>query len=114
MLTKRVFTQYWRDPSYLYGKLFVAVIVGIFNGFTFYMLGNSIRDMQNRMFTSFLIIVIPPTIVNSVVPKFFSNMALWQARELPSRIYGYESYLTALLRTLLTSTPDGLPSQQRR
>ena len=31
-LLKRTFKQYWRDPSYLYGKLFVAVIVGIFNG----------------------------------------------------------------------------------
>ena len=27
-LTTRMFTQYWRDPSYLYGKLFVSVIVG--------------------------------------------------------------------------------------
>lgn len=25
LLTKRVFTQYWRDPSYLYGKLFISV-----------------------------------------------------------------------------------------
>jgi ATP-binding cassette, subfamily G (WHITE), member 2, SNQ2 len=32
MLTKRVFIQHWRDPSYLYGKLFVSVIIGIFNG----------------------------------------------------------------------------------
>lgn len=54
-LTKRVFRQYWRDPSYLYGKLFVSVIVGIFNGFTFWQLGNSTQDMQNRMFTAFLI-----------------------------------------------------------
>ena len=45
-LTKRLFIQYWRDPSYLYGKLFVSVIVGIFNGFTFWQLGNSIQDMQ--------------------------------------------------------------------
>jgi ATP-binding cassette subfamily G (WHITE) protein 2 (SNQ2) len=37
MLTKRVFTQYWRDPSYLYGKLFVAVIVGIFNVSTLFL-----------------------------------------------------------------------------
>ena len=28
MLTKRTFIQYWRDPSYLYGKLFVAVVIG--------------------------------------------------------------------------------------
>jgi ATP-binding cassette subfamily G (WHITE) protein 2 (SNQ2) len=94
MLTKRTFVQYWRDPSYLYGKLFVAVVVGIFNGFTFYQMGNSIVDLQNRMFTSFLIMLIPPTIVNAVVPKFYQNMALWQARELPSRIYGWVAFCT--------------------
>ncbi|KAF2108995.1 ABC drug exporter AtrF [Lophiotrema nucula] len=123
MLTKRVFVQYWRDPSYLYGKLFVAVIVGIFNGFTFYQLGNSIADMQNRMFTSFLIILIPPTIVNAVVPKFYQNMALWQARELPSRIYGWFAFTTAqvvaevpiaifssVLYWLLWYYPTGLPT----
>lgn len=75
-LTKRQFRQYWRDPSYLYGKIFVSVIVGIFNGFTFWQLGNSTQDMQNRMFTLFLVLVMPPTIVNGVVPKFYSNMAL--------------------------------------
>jgi ABC-type multidrug transport system ATPase subunit len=32
MLTRRIFTQYWRDPSYLYGKIFAAAIIGIFNG----------------------------------------------------------------------------------
>ncbi|PNS15082.1 Brefeldin A resistance protein [Sphaceloma murrayae] len=94
-LTTRLFRQHWRDPSYLYGKLFVSVIVGIFNGFTFYALGNTIQDMQNRMFTSFLIITIPPTIVNAVVPKFYSNMALWMAREHPSRIYGWVAFTTA-------------------
>lgn len=75
-LTKRTFRQYWRDPSYLYGKLFVSVITGIFNGFTFWQLGNSTQDMQNRLFTLFLILTFPPTIVNGVVPKFYSNMAL--------------------------------------
>ncbi|KAL5392982.1 hypothetical protein PMIN06_006396 [Paraphaeosphaeria minitans] len=123
MVTKRVFTQYWRDPSYLYGKLFVAVIIGIFNGFTFWKLGNSIGDMQNRMFTSFLILLIPPTIVNAVVPKFYQNMALWQARELPSRIYGWVAFTTAqvvaevpiaivssVIYWLLWYFPTGLPT----
>ena len=94
-LLKRTFRQYWRDPSYLYGKLFVSVIVGIFNGFTFWQLGYSVQDMQNRMFTSFLILTIPPTIVNSVVPKFYTNMGLWLAREYPSRIYGWFAFATA-------------------
>jgi ATP-binding cassette subfamily G (WHITE) protein 2 (SNQ2) len=122
-LTKRTFIQYWRDPSYIYSKLFTAVIIGIFNGFTFYQLGNSIAQMQNRMFTSFLIILLPPTIVNGVVPKFYSNMALWQARELPSRIYGWVAFVTAqvvceipaaivsaVLYWVLWYWPTGLPT----
>jgi ABC-type multidrug transport system ATPase subunit len=121
-LTKRMFAHYWRDPSYLYGKLFVSVIIGIFNGFTFWQLGNSVADMQNRMFTSFLIIVIPPTIVNAVVPKFYQNRALWEAREHPSRIYGWFAFCTAnivaeipisivggLVYWLIWYWPTGLP-----
>lgn len=112
MLTQRVFKQYWRDPSYLYGKLFVSVIVGLFNGVTFFEIGNTTQDLQDRLFSAFLILTIPPTIVNSgkkplllqfihrltqriVVPKFFQNMMLWQARELPSRIYGWFAFTTA-------------------
>ncbi|GAW10792.1 hypothetical protein ANO14919_001270 [Xylariales sp. No.14919] len=123
-LTKRMFRQYWRDPSYLYGKFFVAVIIGIFNGFTFWKLGYSIQDMQNRMFTSFLIVTIPPTIVNAVLPKFFTNMALWEAREYPSRIYGWVAFCTAnivaeipaaivagTLYWALWYWPTGLPTQ---
>ena len=116
LLTKRVFTQHWRDPSYLYSKIFVSVMVGIANGFTFYNLGDSIQDMQNRMFSSFTIIMIPATIVNGVLPKFYQNvslvnpsyfyhsmdcadysqMALWQGRELPSRTYGWVPFVTAV------------------
>ncbi|KAK3639848.1 ATP-binding cassette transporter snq2 [Elasticomyces elasticus] len=123
-LLKRTFKQHWRDPSYLYGKFFVSVIVGIFNGFTFWQLGNSTQDMQNRMFTAFLIITIPPTIVNAVVPKFFTNMALWQAREYPSRIYGWFAFTTAQVVAEIPSAvvsavlywlcwyfPTGLPAQ---
>ena len=123
-LTKRMFRQHWRDPSYIYGKLFVAVIVGIFNGFTFFQLGNSIQDMQNRMFTCFLIVTVPPTVVNGVVPKFYSNMAIWQAREYPSRIYGWFAFCTAnivaeipaavicaVLYWVLWYFPTGLPTE---
>lgn len=69
---KRTFKQFWRDPSYLYGKLFVSVIVGIFNGFTFWQLGYTTTDYQDRMFTAFLILTIPPTIVNGKHTLTFS------------------------------------------
>lgn len=123
-LTKRMFRQHWRDPSYIYGKLFTSVIVGIFNGFTFWNLGYTIQDMQNRMFTCFLIITVPPTVVNAVVPKFYSNLALWEAREQPSRIYNWIAFCTAnavaeipwavvaaFLYWVLWYWPTGLPTE---
>lgn len=123
LLTKRVFLQYWRDPSYYYGKLFVSVIIGIFNGFTFYMLPNTVASMQARMFSAFIIILIPPVVLNSIVPKFYINRALWEAREYPSRIYGWVAFCTAsvvceipaaivtgLVYWLLWYYPVGLPT----
>lgn len=122
-LTKRMFRQHWRDPSYIYGRFFAAVVFGIFNGFTFWQLGHTIQDMQNRMFTVFLIVCVPPTIVNAVVPKFWDNNELWQAREYPSRIYGWVAFCTASIiveipSAIVTGTlywavwywPTGLPS----
>lgn len=123
LVTKRLFIQYWRDPSYYYSKLFVSVIIGIFNGFTFWMLPNTVASMQDRMFSVFLIILIPPIILNSVVPKFYINRALWEAREYPSRIYGWVAFATAnvvceipaaiitgLVYWLLWYYPVGLPT----
>lgn len=96
-LTKRTFIAYSRDPSYLYAKLFVSVVIGLFNGFTFYNLpaNHSSSSLQSLMFSCFLIVIIPPTIVNGVLPKFYSALALWQTREYPSRIYSWPAFCTA-------------------
>jgi ATP-binding cassette, subfamily G (WHITE), member 2, SNQ2 len=107
LLTKRLFIAYWRDPSYLYGKLFVSVIIGIFNGFTFWNLSNTLESLQSRLFTSFLIILIPPIIVNGVLPKFYMNRALWEAREHPSRIYNWFAFCTANIVTEIPSAIVG-------
>ncbi|EXJ87727.1 hypothetical protein A1O1_04652 [Capronia coronata CBS 617.96] len=94
-VTKRTFRQYWRDPSYLYSKLFVSVIIGVFAGFIFYNLDDSATGLQLRLFAPFMILLIPPTIVNGVVPKFYMNRGLWEAREYPARIYGWIAFCTA-------------------
>ncbi|PHH61774.1 hypothetical protein CDD81_7985 [Ophiocordyceps australis] len=123
LLTRRMFVNQWRQPSYVYGKLFTAVIVGIFNGFTFWQLGESVADMQSRMFTLFLIVLIPPTVLNAVLPKFYMDRALWEGREHASRIYGWVAFCTAsilseipasfvagLVYWLLWYWPTGLPA----
>ncbi|KAK4451243.1 ABC-2 type transporter-domain-containing protein [Podospora aff. communis PSN243] len=121
-LTKRMFIHQWRAPSYMYGRLFVAFIVGVFNGFTFWKLGDTVADMQNRIFTCFLLITVPATVLNAVIPKFYINRSLWEAREHPSRIYGWVAFCTAealseipgsviaaVVYWLLWYLPTGLP-----
>ncbi|KAF6819474.1 ABC drug exporter [Colletotrichum plurivorum] len=96
LLTKRMFVQHWREPQYMYSRLFVHTILGIFTGFTFWMLGDDIASMQNRMFSAIILpFFIPPTIVNGGVVQFFRNRDLWEDRELPSRTYGWVAFATA-------------------
>lgn len=70
-----------------------------------------------------MIILIPPTIVNGVVPKFYVNRELWETREYPSRIYGWIAFCTAQVvaeipMAIITSViywvlwyyPTGLPT----
>lgn len=74
------------------------------------------------MFSIFLIILLPPVVINSILPKFYMNRSLWEARELPGRIYGWVAFCTAnvvseipaavvtgLVYWLLWYYPTGLP-----
>lgn len=33
--------------------------------------------------------------INATIPKFFMNRTIWEAREFPSRIYGWQAFTTA-------------------
>lgn len=59
-LTKRVSRNYSRDLSYSYTKFFTAVVVALIIGLSFLQLGNSVVSMQNRLFSVFLILFVPP------------------------------------------------------
>ncbi|KAL1841749.1 hypothetical protein VTJ49DRAFT_6663 [Mycothermus thermophilus] len=122
LLTQRMFRRQWRSPSYLYGRFWTAVLVGVFNGFTFWDLGVTASDLQNRVFSSFLIIMIPAAVMNAVLPRFYLDRALWEAREHPSRIYSWAAFSTAeilseipgsivasVLYWLLWYLPTGMP-----
>jgi ATP-binding cassette subfamily G (WHITE) protein 2 (SNQ2) len=105
LLTRRMFLQQWREPSYIYGRLFSHFLLGIFSGFTFWMLGNSVASLQNRMFVAAVFIFfVPPAVVNTAVFMFFTRRGLWEARELPSRTYGWVAFATASVVTEIPSS----------
>ncbi|KFY68490.1 hypothetical protein V498_10627, partial [Pseudogymnoascus sp. VKM F-4517 (FW-2822)] len=95
LLTKRVSRQYWRTPEYPYSRLYASFLHAILNGFTFFKLGDSIMDMQSRMFSCFLILMVVPEFMNATSMRFIANRDIWETREYPSRIYGWVAFTVA-------------------
>jgi len=95
LLTKRVSRQYWRTPEYPYSRLYASVLHAVLNGFTFFQLGDSITDMQSRMFACFLILMLVPEFMNATSMRFIANRDIWESREYPSRIYGWVAFSVA-------------------
>lgn len=48
LLTERILKNQWRNPPYIYSKIWVHVLSGILAGVTFYRLGTSPTELQNR------------------------------------------------------------------
>ncbi|KAF5004030.1 hypothetical protein FDECE_9443 [Fusarium decemcellulare] len=94
-LTKRTLIQYWRTPDYIYSRLYCSFFHAILNGLAFLQLSNSVEDMQNRIFSCFLVLMIIPEFINACAMMFEDNRNVWLAREYPSRIYGWFAFSTA-------------------
>ncbi|KAL8693936.1 MAG: hypothetical protein Q9218_001350 [Villophora microphyllina] len=58
LVTRRVFEQYWRTPSYLYSKTLLCVASALFIGFSFWDSPLSLQGLQNQLFSIFMILTI--------------------------------------------------------
>ncbi|KAM0793564.1 hypothetical protein ACM66B_001000 [Microbotryomycetes sp. NB124-2] len=98
-LTKRVSRNYFRDPSFSYTKIFTSTVVPLIIGLSFFGVGReqTIVSLQNRMFSTFLLLFVPVVWLNVIIFKMFRLRGLWEARERPSKIYGRVAFVTSLL-----------------
>lgn len=55
VVTYRVFQQYWRMPTYIYSKFGLALMAGLFIGFSFFNSNSSLQGLQNVIFSAFMI-----------------------------------------------------------
>lgn len=94
-VTKRVFEQYWRTPSYIYSKTALCLLSGLFIGFSFYMAPNSMQGLQNQMFGMFMLMTIFGQLVQQILPLFVTQRALYEARERPSKAYSWKAFMLA-------------------
>lgn len=52
----RLYRSYWRNPTYVNGKVFLNVAAGLFVGFTFYKEGDSVQGLQNKVIGFILLV----------------------------------------------------------
>jgi ATP-binding cassette subfamily G (WHITE) protein 2 (SNQ2) len=62
------------------------------NCFTFYKIGNTSVDMQNRLFSIFMTLTISPPLIQQLQPKFLGFRQVFQARERASKIYSWVAF----------------------
>ncbi|VEU20288.1 DEKNAAC101162 [Brettanomyces naardenensis] len=94
-VTKRVFQQYWRTPSYIWAKLLLTVLTSLFNGFSFFKAGTSLQGMQNQMLAIFMFTIVLGTLINQMLPQFVYQRDLYEVRERPSKTFSWKVFLAA-------------------
>jgi ATP-binding cassette subfamily G (WHITE) protein 2 (SNQ2) len=101
-VVKRAFVAIWRDPPYVQGMIMLHIITGLFNGFTFWNLGQSQVDMQSRLFSIFMTLTIAPPLIQQLQPRFISVRGIYQSREGSAKIY---SWTAMVWGTILSELP---------
>ncbi|KAE8446223.1 hypothetical protein EG329_012448 [Mollisiaceae sp. DMI_Dod_QoI] len=92
-VTKRVFEQYWRTPSYIYSKASLCIFAALYIGFSFFNAGTSQQELQNQMFAVFMLFTIFGQLVQQIMPHFVTQRALYEARERPSKAYSWKAFM---------------------
>lgn len=95
MVTKRVFEQYWRTPSYTLSKVILGVVSALFNGFAFYKADNSMQGLQDQMFSVFMFLIVFVTLSHQYLPHFCAQRSLYEVRERPSKTFSWLAFITA-------------------
>jgi ATP-binding cassette, subfamily G (WHITE), member 2, PDR len=92
-VTKRVFQQYWRTPSYIYSKTALCTCAGLFIGFSFFNAPNTLQGLQNQLFAMFMLMTIFGQLVQQIMPHFVTQRSLYEVRERPSKTYSWKAFI---------------------
>ncbi|KAI8051379.1 ABC-2 type transporter-domain-containing protein [Gilbertella persicaria] len=92
----RMNVSWWRCPTYNLGRLFNVCFIGLISGFSFWKLGNSPPDMQNRMFSVFTTLLMSNSLIILAQPRFMQER-MWFRREYASKYYGWAPFALSCL-----------------
>ncbi|TDL30143.1 hypothetical protein BD410DRAFT_780681 [Rickenella mellea] len=94
-LTRRAFSSYWRNPTYLFAKLVLNIAAGLFIGFTFFKSKDSIQGNQNKLFAIFMATILVVPLSGQLQAVFIDFRNVYEIRERPSRMYSWTALITS-------------------
>lgn len=97
----RTMQFYWRTPFYIFAKLFLSGATAVFNGFSFWDSDLTTQGLQNEMFSVFLFAIVMNSTVQQYIPMYTSQRNLFEARERPSKTWGWAPFILTLITTEL-------------
>lgn len=95
LVTKRVFQHYYRDPTYLLAKLMLNIVGSLFIGSSFWKSPQTVAGTQNYLFAVFMAVVLAAPLSQQLQPKWVGLRTLYTARERPSRMYNWLTFVFA-------------------
>ncbi|KAJ5919837.1 ABC multidrug transporter atrF [Penicillium verhagenii] len=97
MVTTRMSTALFRNTDYVNNKMALHIGSALFNGFSFWMISDSVGSMQLRLFTIFNFIFVAPGVINQLQPLFIERRSIYEQREKKSKMYSWVAFVTALV-----------------
>lgn len=97
LVIKRTALTFFRDPTYIMSKMTIMIFAGLFIGFTFWNVGDSVIGMQNAMFSIFLSIVLSAPLMNQIQARALDSREIFEVRESKSNTYHWSALLISQL-----------------
>lgn len=95
VVTRRVFQQYYRTPSYIYSKLALCISASLFIGLVFLNAPLTIQGLQNQMFAIFELASMFGQLVEQQMPHFVKQRSLYEVRERPAKTYSWKIFMVS-------------------
>ncbi|KAK3373028.1 ABC-2 type transporter-domain-containing protein [Lasiosphaeria ovina] len=97
IVANRANVSMFRNVDYVNNKLALHIGSSLFNGFSFWMIGDSVSELQLKLFFIFQFIFVAPGALAQLQPLFIEKRDIFEARERKSKMYSWIAFVTGLI-----------------
>ncbi|EHY55704.1 hypothetical protein HRR83_007920 [Exophiala dermatitidis] len=97
IVTHRLNLALYRNVDYTNNKFALHISSALFNGFSFWMIGSGVGELQLKLFTIFQFIFVAPGVINQLQPLFIERRDIFETREKKAKMYDWKAFVTALI-----------------